>query len=125
MPKVTPRNTEDKINRIVTAWEQLAPTKSFGAMTLTEFKAIAGESTAAREKIEALQDQLSQAINQRDTADETSLAKIQLVVNGVLADPTEGADGSLYEAMGYTRRSERKTGLTRKKPGGPRAVPHT
>jgi len=37
------------------------------------------------------------------------------VVNGVLADPTEGPDSSLYEAMGYTRKSERKSGLTRGK----------
>jgi hypothetical protein len=38
------------------------------------------------------------------------------VVNGVRADPEEGDDSALYEAMGYTRRSERKSGLTRKKP---------
>jgi hypothetical protein len=31
------------------------------------------------------------------------------------ADPTLGADSALYEAMGYTRRSERKSGLTRKR----------
>ena len=36
------------------------------------------------------------------------------VVNGVLAGPTEGPDSALYAAFGYTRKSERKTGLTRK-----------
>jgi hypothetical protein len=35
-------------------------------------------------------------------------------VNGVLADPEEGPDSPLYEAFGYTRASERKSGLTRK-----------
>ncbi len=40
--------------------------------------------------------------------------KIQLVVAGVLADPNEGPDSPLYEAFGYTRKSERKSGLTRK-----------
>ena len=34
---------------------------------------------------------------------------------GVLADPTEGPDSPLYEAFGYTRKSERRTGLTRKR----------
>ena len=36
------------------------------------------------------------------------------VVAGVLADPTEGPDSATYEGMGYTRDSERKSGLTRK-----------
>jgi len=63
---------------------------------------------------------MTQAINDRDSADATFLAKAQLVVNGVLADPTEGPDSSLYEAMGYTRKSERKSGLHR---GGGAAPP--
>ena len=33
----------------------------------------------------------------------------------VLADPTEGPDSSLIEALVRVRQSERKTGLTRKK----------
>jgi hypothetical protein len=39
---------------------------------------------------------------------------VQLVVNGVVGDPTFGPDSALYEAMGYVRKSERKSGLTRK-----------
>jgi hypothetical protein len=35
--------------------------------------------------------------------------------HGVLADPTEGPDSALYQAFSYTRKSERKTGLTRKR----------
>lgn len=68
-----------------------------------------------------LENQLAQAINQRDDADEISLGAMQLTVNGVLGDPTEGPDSALYEAMGYTRPSERKTGLTRKKKSPPKA----
>jgi hypothetical protein len=37
-------------------------------------------------------------------------------VNGTRADPAEGSNGTLIEAIGYTRSSERKSGLTRKKP---------
>jgi hypothetical protein len=33
----------------------------------------------------------------------------------VRADPTEGLNSALYEAMGYTRKSDRKSGLTTKK----------
>jgi hypothetical protein len=42
--------------------------------------------------------------------------ELELVVNGVRADPEEGSNGALIEALGYTRTSERKSGLTRKKP---------
>jgi hypothetical protein len=125
VPKITPRKIEDKISRTLNAWEELASAKSFGGMTLTQFQAVAAPSKAARERIDDLQDQLTQAINQREAADDITLAKIQLVVNGVLADPAEGVDGALYEAMGYTRKSERKSGLTRKnKTGGSTAVPN-
>jgi hypothetical protein len=48
-------------------------------------------------------------------AENTLLAKSYLIVSEVLADPTEGPDSALYEAMGYRRRSERKSGLTRKR----------
>jgi hypothetical protein len=37
------------------------------------------------------------------------------VVNGVKGDPAFGEDSDLYETMGYVRKSERKSGLTRKK----------
>jgi hypothetical protein len=110
-----PKGNELKIQRILNAWETLAPGKTFGGMTLAQFQAAVQPSQAAREQIEDLEDQRTQAITNRDRADADSLAKAQLVVNGVLADPTEGPDSALYEAFGYTRKSERKSGLTRKR----------
>ena len=105
---------------MINAWETLAPTKSFGGMTLDQFKAIATPAQTARQRIADLESQMTQAINDRDAGDTAFLAKAQLVVNGVLADPSEGPDSSLYEAMGYTRKSERRSGLTRtKKTAGP------
>jgi len=64
---------------------------------------------------------MTQVHNQRDAADELSVAKMQGVVATVNADPTEGPNSSLLEAFGYTRKSERKSGLCRKggsDPGG-------
>lgn len=55
----------------------------------------------------------------RDAADAAFSSKAQLVVAGVLADPTEGPDSALYEALGYTRKSERRSGVTRRKRGEP------
>jgi hypothetical protein len=110
-----PKDTEQKMQRMINAWETLAYDKSFGGMTLPQFKATAAPAQAARQRIEELEDQLKQALTDRDNADEAFLTKAQLVINGVLADPTEGPDSALYEAMGYTRKSERRSGLTRKR----------
>jgi hypothetical protein len=110
-----PKATAQKIERMLNGWETITPSKSFGGMTLQQFQAAIKPSLDARQQIDDLEDQLTQAIVARDSADDVSLAKAQQVVNGVLADPTEGPDSALYQAFGYTRKSERKSGLTRKR----------
>ena len=110
-----PKYNEQRMERMMNAWETLAPAKSFGGMTLAQFQAAAEPAQTARQRIEELEDQHKQALTDRDDADEAFFEKAQLVVNGILADPTEGADSALYEAFGYTRRSERRSGLTRKR----------
>lgn len=111
----TPKSTEEKIEKMINAWETLAPDKVFGGITLAQFKTIAAPSLAARERIEDLENRRTQAIAERDAADATFLEKAEWVVAGVRADPTEGPDSALYEAFGYTRKSDRKSGLTRKR----------
>ncbi|HEV7747575.1 MAG TPA: hypothetical protein VGO56_21430 [Pyrinomonadaceae bacterium] len=110
----TPKNNYEKLQQITNAWETLASTKTFGGMTLTQFKADTAASTTTREQLEDLDDQRTQILAARDGADAIALSKSQLVVNSVLGDPTEGPDSALIEAMGYTRKSDRKSGLTRK-----------
>jgi len=110
-----PKQNELKMEKILNAWEQLAPAKVFGGMTLPQFRAICAPAKAAREQIEDLEDQLTAEFAARDSADEAVAAKIELIINGVRADPTEGSDSALIEAMGYTRKSDRKSGLTTKK----------
>lgn len=112
---MSPKQIEEKIQEILNAWRDIVPTKTFGGMTLSQFEAKVKPSFDAREQVAKIENQLAQAINQRDDADEVSLDTVQLVVAGVVGDPTEGPNSPLYEAMGYTRKSERKTGLTRKK----------
>ena len=119
----TPKSKEEKMERMLNAWDTLAATKSFGGMTLDQFKAVAAPAQAARRRIADLDDQRTQASNDRDAADEVFSQKAQLVTNGVLADPTEGPNSSLYEAFGYTRKSERKSGLTKKGGGASPAAP--
>jgi hypothetical protein len=84
-------------------------------MTLTQFEAGCAPSRETRTELDGLQDKLTQAIARRDAADETTASKMQLVANGVVGDPEHGPDSPLYEALGYTRKSARRTGLTRKR----------
>jgi hypothetical protein len=110
-----PKDIEEKLERFLNAWRTLAPEKTFGGMTLAQFEGVTSPSKQARVELEELEDRKTQAIAKRDAADIVSAAKMQLVVNGVRADPTEGADSALYAALGYTPDSSRKTGLTRKR----------
>jgi len=114
MPK-NPKSNLEKIQRILNAWQTLGPDKSFGGMTLAQFQAAVQPSLDARQQIDTLENQITQAIADREAADASSLTKAQQVVNGVLADPEEGPDSALYESFGYTPDRERESGLTRKK----------
>ena len=114
---LSPNKAGAKISQVVTAWATLRPEKTFAGLTLEQFKASIQPSTTTRERIETLKDQLVSTQTLRDDADKNSIATILLVVNAVKGDPTEGDDGELYEAMGYVRKSEKKSGLSRgKKP---------
>lgn len=113
----SPKENIARLQQILNAWEQIAPTKSFGGKTLEQFRVIVGSSVSARARIDDLENQMTQAITERENADDAGLNAAKLVANGVRADPTEGEDSALYEAMGYTRASERKSGLHRTKGG--------
>ena len=110
-----PQDTVDRFTRLIDAWGKYAPDRTFGGLTLDQFKALAQPAFEARAKIKALEDEMLPLLNTRDAADAACNAKAQLVVNGVIGDVDFGPDSSLYEALGYVRKSERKTGLTRKK----------
>ena len=107
------RNGE-KLAAVLKAWKDLRPTKSFAGMTLEQFTAEVKPSLDARDEIATLENKVIEACDQRDDADKVSMEKVLLVVNAVKGDPTEGEDGELYEAMGYVRKSARKTGKTNK-----------
>ena len=114
MPK-SPKENEDKMLKVLNAWKTLAPDKTFGGMTVAQFETQINKSLAPRRRLDELEDEIKQQQALRETEDEITFGKIQLIVSGVLVDPTEGDDSALYEAMGYVRKSERKSGLTRKK----------
>jgi hypothetical protein len=110
----SPKDKEQKMKRMLDAWRSLAPGKSFGGMTLAQFEAIVQPALDARQQLSDIEDQRTKAITIRDEADDVFAEKAILVVNGVRADPTEGVNGALYQAFGYTPTRARDSGLTRK-----------
>lgn len=110
----SPKDNLDRINTASAAWSNLRPEKTFAGMTLDQFREKIAPSLATRSTIARLENELVAAQNQRDDADRVALEAMQLVVNAIKGDPDEGEDGELYEAMGYVRKSERKSGLSRK-----------
>lgn len=111
----TPKSNEEKMMKVLTAWKTLAAAKTFGGMTLVDYETFVNNSLAPRKQLEVLDDEMMQQQALRDNQDAVTMSKIELIVAGVIADPTEGNNSALYEAMGYIRKSERKSGLTRKK----------
>lgn len=111
----SPKDIEEKFMTVLQAWKTLAPTKTFGGKTLAEFEAQVNKSIAPRTRLEEIEDEKKEQLALRDGEDSMTMKVIQFVVNGVLADPEYGDNSALYEAMGYIRKADRKSGLTRKK----------
>jgi hypothetical protein len=111
----SPKINEEKMQQVLSAWKTLAPDKTFGGLTVAQFETQVNKSLAPRARLDELDDEIKQQQALRESEDTTTMGKVQLIVAGVLADPTEGADSALYEAMGYVRKSDRQSGLTRKK----------
>ncbi len=114
-----PTQIAERLKKFSDGWQELAPDKSFGGMTLPEFKVKVQPSLAIREEIKNLESQLSDAQNRRADADAASIVSFRLAVNSLKGDPTVGDDSSLYEAAGYIRQSEKKSGLSRKTKAAP------
>lgn len=117
-----PKKTMEKLELTETAWETHAADKKFFNIGLAEFKAKVQLSREARATIANLEQQLAAAINQRDAVDAENLELEQNVAKAIAGDPNFGDDSDLYEGTGRVRKSERKSGLTRKKKTEPTPV---
>ena len=110
----SPKENEARLRMVLNALKTLAPDEVFGGMTAPQFETFIQPSFDARQKLEVLDDQRTNLLTARDTADAASLAKANQIIAGIAAHPGFGDDCALWEAVGRTRRSERASGLTRK-----------
>ena len=115
----TPRENEAKYNRFLTALTTLAPDKTFGGVNLADLTTQIAKSNSPRQRLAELGDEKKNQEAKRDSEDLETMKLCERIKNGVVADPEFGDDSALYEALGYIRKSERKSGLTRKKNPSP------
>lgn len=114
-----PKAVAERFETVIQAWETLRPTKTFAGLTLAAFKAQIQPSFDARQRLLELEAEATAVKVTRDVADRTSNDMALLVVNAVKGDPLEGENGELYAAMGYIRKAERRSGLTRRTQSNP------
>jgi hypothetical protein len=109
-----PSAIEERIQDAIAAWEEHAADATFSEVTLAQFKAKVKPSLDARASIKDLETQLEAARIDRDNADAVSTEATLAVVCSVRGDPNHGENGALYAAMGYVRKADRQSGLTRR-----------
>lgn len=104
---------EKRVAGVHSAWKRLRPAKVLYGMTLKDFEAHVKPFKDAVAEIEELKTRLLWAYSNRNAGAIEAMKAVQGVVSAVKGDPTEGEDGALYAAMGYTPLSRRKSGLKR------------
>ncbi|HMW41476.1 MAG TPA: hypothetical protein PLP08_09205 [Plasticicumulans sp.] len=111
------KDREDQIVAVGDAWKRYAADKTLAGLTLEQFQQRATECRQALRRVEDLENQLLGARNERERLFREMKQLIMYIKNAVSGDPSLGPDSSMYEAMGYVRTSDRKSGLKRPRKG--------
>ncbi|MER3442855.1 MAG: hypothetical protein C4333_01505 [Meiothermus sp.] len=102
------------MEQVLNGWEATDPRRVIAGVSLEEYRADVEAVRQAQALVEGKRTEWDNAQTDRDKLIEAKLERMQRVVNGVIGDPELGPDSKMYEAMGYVRKSARKSGLTRK-----------
>jgi hypothetical protein len=115
MPRKSPAEVLQHIQKYVRAWERHAPDVVFWNMTLAQFKARVRRSEETRKEILEVTARLRSLTSERNSADIDSLRLCEGVADGVRGNPTVASDSLMYEALGFVRKSvKRKRGKMRR-----------
>ncbi len=114
MAKVDVGRIKARATKVNDAWRQGAPATKFMNIGQADFQADLAAAAAVEQEIADLQAQVDMKRSERDAKYAALNQQTVRVREGVEGDANHGADGKLYGAMGFTRASERATGLTRK-----------
>ncbi len=100
------------------AWDEGAPGVKFNGIAQTDFLADIEAAAADDAAIADLESELKMKRDVRDYKYVALNEKRSKVGLGVAGSPDYGNGSPLYGAMGFVRKSEKKSGLTRKKKPG-------
>lgn len=115
MAKQSPKKNMELLQMTLDALRELAPTTTFGGLKLDDFEPTVNTCEQDRQNLVNHANEEKVLLATRDANDDIALAQRELIINGIIGDPNFGPNSALYEACGYVRKSERKSGLTRKK----------
>ena len=115
MPKVDVKKIRERCNVMNDAWFEGAPAAKFIAINQNDFQIEIEAAEADDATIANLESELKIKRDVRDDKYSALDQKRSQIGNSVAGDPAYGNDSPLYGAMGFVRKSERKSGLTKKK----------
>ena len=106
---------EKQVEQILRGWETTAPEQSFGDMTLEQCKQALQPFFAAKAAFATINTQWDSAQQARGDTYPKALELATGIGACVKGHPKFGANSALYAAMGYTTKSARSSGLTRRR----------
>lgn len=109
------KQIRERVTKMNNAWAQGARDAVFKGIKQADFQADIQGAAAADQEIADLEAQVKLKKTARDERYKTINDNSIKVRDGVEGHTDFGPDHPLYEAMGFVRTSERKSGLTRKK----------
>jgi hypothetical protein len=113
--KINPIGIERRIDQAVRAWESSCAEQSFADMTLEKFRQELQPFYDAKARFAVANTQWETARQERNTAYLKALELTKGVASSVKGHPKFGENSAVYCAMGYVPKSERSSGLTRRR----------
>ena len=114
MANVKIKEVREQVTVMNEAWTEGAPTVEFNGIKQADFAADIAAAAAADAEIGDLEAQLKMKRDERDAKYSALNEKRTKVAQGVVGNADFGDDSPLYGAMGFVRKSDRASGLTRK-----------
>ena len=115
MAKANVKEIKEQCNIMYDAWFEGAKSDKFNGIDIDSFKADIDAAAVADAEIGDLEAQLKIKRDIRDGKYADLNQKRSKIGQGVVGTASYGDDSPLYGAMGFVRKSERKSGLTKKK----------
>lgn len=115
MAVVRNKEVREQCNVMNDAWAEGAPKVEFNGIEQTAFAADIADAANADSEIADLETQLKMKRDVRDGKYAALNDKRSKIGQGVAGNSDYGDDSPLYGAMGFVRKSERASGLTRKR----------